>query len=167
MKGITSVEVIGNVIGMPHIHDHMSKDDQRNVGDGVEYVLVLPNGVKIEFVTSTFDDMRDKIVLWPTIPNNTESELHFAHNWDYGTMVAHYTPSGEAAHHRLFGNIRELPIVTNPVALIIQVRGIEIANGIAADGLLRPTMEANVEGVITTTVNGTVTTTPTAGDAEP
>lgn len=164
LKGITSVEVIGNVIGMPHIHDHMSKDDQRNVGDGVEYVLVLPNGVKIEFVTSTFDDMRDKIVLWPTIPNNTESELHFAHNWDYGTMVAHYTPSGEAAHHRLFGNIRELPIVTNPVALIIQVRGIEIANGIAADGLLRPTMEVNVEGAVTTTVNGTITTAPGTGE---
>lgn len=163
LKGITSVEIIGNVIGMPHIHDHMSKDDQRNVGDGVEYVLVLPNGVKIEFVTSTFDSMRDKIVLWPTIPNNTESELHFAHNWDYGTMIAHYTPSGEAAHHRLFGNIRELPFVTNPVALIIQVRGIEIANGIAVDGILRPTMEVNVEGAVTTTVNGTITTAPAAG----
>lgn len=159
-KGITSIEILGNVIGMPHIHDHMSKDDGRNVGDGVEYVLVLPNGVKIEFVTSTFDSMRDKIVMWPTIPNNTESELHFAHNWDYGCMVAHYTPSGEAAHHRLFGNIRELPIVVNPLGLIIQVKGIDIANGIALDGTLRPTFEVNVEGAVTTTVNGTITTSP-------
>ena len=159
-KGITSIEILGNVIGMPHIHDHMSKDDGRNVGDGVEYVLVLPNGVKIEFVTSTFDSMRDKIVMWPTIPNNTESELHFAHNWDYGCMVAHYTPSGEAAHHRLFGNIRELPIVVNPLGLIIQVKGIDIANGIALDGTLRPTFEVNVDGAVTTTVNGTITTSP-------
>lgn len=159
-KGITSIEILGNVIGMPHIHDHMSKDDGRNVGDGVEYVLVLPNGVKIEFVTSTFDSMRDKIVMWPTIPNNTESELHFAHNWDYGCMVAHYTPSGEAAHHRLFGNIRELPIVVNPLGLIIQVKGIDIANGIALDGTLRPTFEVSVEGAVTTTVNGTITTSP-------
>ena len=159
-KGITSIEILGNVIGMPHIHDHMSKDDGRNVGDGVEYVLVLPNGVKIEFVTSTFDSMRDKIVMWPTIPNNTESELHFAHNWDYGCMVAHYTPSGEAAHHRLFGNIRELPIVVNPLGLIIQVKGIDVANGIALDGTLRPTFEVNVEGAVTTTVNGTITTSP-------
>ena len=165
-KGITSIEILGNVIGMPHIHDHMSKDDGRNVGDGVEYVLVLPNGVKIEFVTSTFDSMRDKIVMWPTIPNNTESELHFAHNWDYGCMVAHYTPSGEAAHHRLFGNIRELPIVVNPLGLIIQVKGIDVANGIALDGTLRPTFEVNVEGAVTTTVNGTITTSPegAAGD---
>ena len=162
-KAITSIEIIGNVIGMPHIHDHMSKDDARNVGDGVEYVLVLPNGVKIEFVTSTFDDMRDKIVMWPTIPNNTESELHFAHNWDYGCMVAHYTPSGEAAHHRLFGNIRELPIVVDPIGLIIQVKGIEIANGIAIDGVVRPTFNVNVEGSVVTTVNGTITTAPEGG----
>lgn len=165
-KGITSIEILGNVIGMPHIHDHMSKDDGRNVGDGVEYVLVLPNGVKIEFVTSTFDSMRDKIVMWPTIPNNTESELHFAHNWDYGCMVAHYTPSGEAAHHRLFGNIRELPIVVNPLGLIIQVKGIELANGIALDGVIRPTFNANVEGSVVTTVNGTITTAPEQGGTE-
>lgn len=165
-KGITSIEILGNVIGMPHIHDHMSKDDGRNVGDGVEYVLVLPNGVKIEFVTSTFDSMRDKIVMWPTIPNNTESELHFAHNWDYGCMVAHYTPSGEAAHHRLFGNIRELPIVVNPLGLIIQVKGIELANGIALDGVVRPTFNVNVEGSVVTTVNGTITTAPGQGDTE-
>ena len=165
-KGITSIEILGNVIGMPHIHDHMSKDDGRNVGDGVEYVLVLPNGVKIEFVTSTFDSMRDKIVMWPTIPNNTESELHFAHNWDYGCMVAHYTPSGEAAHHRLFGNIRELPIVVNPLGLIIQVKGIELANGIALDGVVRPTFHVNVEGSVVTTVNGTITTAPEQGGTE-
>lgn len=165
-KGITSIEILGNVIGMPHIHDHMSKDDGRNVGDGVEYVLVLPNGVKIEFVTSTFDSMRDKIVMWPTIPNNTESELHFAHNWDYGCMVAHYTPSGEAAHHRLFGNIRELPIVVNPLGLIIQVKGIELANGIALDGVVRPTFNVNVEGSVVTTVNGTITCAPEQGGTE-
>ena len=122
--------------------------------------------MKIEFVTSTFDSMRDKIVMWPTIPNNTESELHFAHNWDYGCMVAHYTPSGEAAHHRLFGNIRELPIVVNPLGLIIQVKGIELANGIALDGVVRPTFHVNVEGSVVTTVNGTITTAPEQGGTE-
>ena len=158
-KGITSIEILGNVIGMPHIHNHLDKsDDKRNLGDGVEYVLTLPNGVKIEFVTSTFNDVRDKIILWPTVANNAESELHFAHNWDYGCMVAHYTPSGEAAHHRLFGNIRELPIVTNPIGLIITVKGQEIANGIALDGVLRPTVNTNVEGSVNTTVTGTVET---------
>ena len=162
-RAITSIEVLGNVIGMPHIHDHMNKEDARNVGDGVEYVLVLPNGVKIEFITSTFTDMRAKMVMWPIIAGNGESELNFAHNWDYGTMVAHYTPSGQAAHHRLFANIRELPIVTNPVGLIIDVKGMDIANGIAIDGVVRPTAQIEIDGVVTTKVQGTVTT---SGDAE-
>ena len=150
-KCVTSLPIIGNVIGQPHIHDHMNKDDQRVVGDGVEYVLVLPNGVRIEFVTSTFDYMENKMVMWPVIKNNSESELNYAINLDYGTMVAHYTPSGEEAHHRMFGNIRELPIVTNPVGLVIEVAGMDIVNGIAADSVLRPSI--NIDGTVTTNGN--------------
>lgn len=142
-KCITSLPIIGNVIGQPHIHDHMNKEDQRDIGDGVEYVLVLPNGVRIEFVTSTFDYMENKMVMWPVIKNNPESELNYAINLDYGTMVAHYTPSGEEAHHRMFGNIRELPIVTNPVGLIIDVAGMDIVNGIAENAVLRPSFHVD------------------------
>ena len=170
-KCVTSLPVIGNVIGQPHIHDHMNKEDQRDLGDGVEYVLVLPNGVRIEFITSTFNYMDSKMVMWPVIKNNAESELNYALNWDYGTMVAHYTPSGEEAHHRLFANIRELPVVTNPVGLIIDIAGMDIVNGISANAVLRPVME--VEGSIqnsgTVVVSGSLTTTdaPAEGTEQP
>ena len=149
-KCITSLPIIANVIGQPHIHDHMNKEDQRDIGDGVEYVLVLPNGVRIEFVTSTFEYMENQMVMWPVIKNNSESELNYAINYDYGTMVAHYTPSGEEAHHRMFGNIRELPIVTNPVGLIINVAGMDIVNGIAENAALRPSFQVD------STVSGSI-----------
>lgn len=151
-KCVTSLAVIGNVIGQPHIHDHMNKEDQRDIGDGVEYVLVLPNGVRIEFITSTFNYMENRMVMWPVIKNNADSELNYAINCDYGTMVAHYTPSGENAHHRMFANIRELPIVTNPVGLIIDVAGMDIVNGISESSVLRPVIEIN--GSVQ--VNGTI-----------
>jgi hypothetical protein len=146
----------------------MNKEDQRDLGDGVEYVLVLPNGVRIEFVTSTFSYMDSKMVLWPVIKNNAESELNYALNWDYGTMVAHYTPSGEEAHHRLFANIRELPIVTNPVGLIIDIAGMDIVNGISEAAVLRPTVEidGHVQTSGTVVVSGSMTTTPAAEGAE-
>lgn len=160
-KCVTSLPILGNVIGVPHIHDHMNKEDQRDIGDGVEYVLVLPNGVRIEFVTSTFDYMADQMVMWPVIKNNADSELNYAVNLDYGTMVAHYTPSGEAAHHRMFANIRELPIVLNPVGIIISVAGMDVVNGISQDNTLRPVIE--VDGTIqnngTVVVSGNLTTT--------
>ena len=140
-KGVTSPEILGNVIGMPHIHNHLSKEDHRNAGDGVEYQMVLPNGVVLKLITSTFDYMRDKLMLFPTVEGNAESDLHFAHLWDYGAMVAQYTPSGNAAHHRLFANIRQLPLVVNPVGLLITISGMEIVNGIATDGVLRPTID--------------------------
>jgi hypothetical protein len=55
-------------------------------------------------------------------------------------MVAHYTPSGDAAWHRLFANIRELLVVTNPIGCIIDIVGMEIVTGISTDSILRPTI---------------------------
>lgn len=124
-KGITSINLLGNIIGAEHIHNHLVKDDQRDLGDGIEYRLVLPGGVVIEFVTTTFIEVRNQIILIPTIKGSVESELNFAHNWDYGTMVAQYTPSGDAAWHRLFANAREMPIVTNAIGALIDVTGVE------------------------------------------
>lgn len=159
-RAVTSMEILGNIFCMPHIHDHMNKETIRELGDGIEYALCLPNGQIIEFVTSTFNYMREQLVAWPIIKNDAESELNFAHNWDYGNMIAHYTPSGQSAHHRLFSNIRELPLVTNPVGLIIDIAGMAIVNGIAQDSTLRPVVA--VEGNIT--VAGTLTTDPTPAE---
>ena len=103
--------------------------------------------------------MRSKIIAWPVIPGNDESELNFAHLWNYGNMIAHYTPSGDAAHHRLFSNLREMPYVLTPIGIILDVVGMDIANGIALNAVLRPTANVTVDGAITTSVNGTVTTT--------
>lgn len=160
-RAVTSMEVIGNVIGVPHIHDHLNRESKQGGGEGIEYTLVLPNGVTIEFITSTFQYMRNQIVMWPIIKSNNESDLNFAHNWDYGTMVAHYSPAGESANNRLFANIRELPIVINPVGIVISINGMDVVNGISQNGTLRPTIE--VDGNIT--VGGTVTTTTTATDS--
>ena len=146
---VTSMTVLGKILAQPHIHNHMDKEDGRDLGDGVEYVLVLPNGVRIEFVTTTFKYMRDRLFMFPIIKNNAESELNYAMNFDYGTLVAHYTPSGEEAHHRLFANIRELPIVTNPVAIIIDIAGMDKVNDLVDDGVyVRPTVNIQTNGAI-------------------
>ena len=141
-KLITSVRMIGNIIGAPHIHNHLSKEDGRDVGDGIEYRLVLPNGVTLECVTTTFEEVRNKIIIIPTVKGNIESELNFAHNWDYGTMVAQYTPSGDAAWHRVFANARELPFVTNPIGALIDVTGIDQVTFF--DGSARSQLTVNV-----------------------
>jgi hypothetical protein len=118
----------------------MVKDDMRNIGDGIEYVLVLDNGVRLEFITSTFDYMRNKLVMVPVVPGNADTELNFAQVWNNGNMVAHYTPSADAAFHRLFANIRELLVVLNPVGCILEITGMDLVTGIATDGVLRPTI---------------------------
>ena len=139
-KVCTSMEVLANVFSQQHIHNHMVKDDMRDLGDGVEYVLVLDNGVRLEFVTSTFDYMRNKLVMFPVLPGNAECELNFGTIWSNGQMVAHYTPSADAAWHRLFANIRELMVVTCPIGAIIDISGLDIISGIATNGVLRPTI---------------------------
>lgn len=150
---VTSMTVLGKVLAQPHIHNHMDKEDGRDLGDGVEYVLVLPNGVRIEFVTTTFKYMKDRLFMFPIIKNNAESELNYAMNFDYGTLVAHYTPSGEEAHHRLFANIRELPIVTNPIAILVDILGMDKVSDVNDDeeypNYIRPTVNIVANGAVT------------------
>lgn len=137
---VTSMEVLSNIFAVQHIHNHMVKDDMRNIGDGIEYVLVLDNGVRLEFITSTFDYMRNKLVMVPVVPGNADTELNFAQVWNNGNMVAHYTPSADAAFHRLFANVRELLVVLNPVGCILEITGMDVVTGIATDSVLRPTI---------------------------
>lgn len=122
---VTSNLVLGNILGAPHIHNHLERGDSRGTGEAIEYVMVLPNGVKLEVITTTFDYMLNRMFFVPIVPGNIESELNFAHYWDYGSLVGHYSPTGEAAFHRIFCNIREVPIVTNPVAAIIDIKGMD------------------------------------------
>lgn len=125
-KLLTNNPMLGNIIGARHIHNHLDNHDARGT-DGSEYKLVLDSGVVLEVVTSTFNYMQNVMILIPCIKESPESVLNFGHNWDYGTMVAHYTPglSGDASHHRLFANARELPIPTNPIGAIIDVQGMD------------------------------------------
>lgn len=148
---VTSMTVLGKILSQPHIHNHMDKEDARDLGDGVEYVLCLPNGVRIEIVTTPFLYGKDRLVMVPIIKNNAESEMNFAMNYDYGTLVAHYTPGqhGSTAFHRLFANIRELPIVTNPVGIIVDIEGMDYVNDIVDDGVyLHPTVNIQTNGKI-------------------
>ena len=137
---VTSMEILSNVFAPEHIHNHMCKQDQRDLGDGVEYVIMLPNGVRLEFVTSTFDYMRDKFVMIPVIPGNAESELNCGVIASNGQLCAHYTPSGDAAHHRLFANIREQMIITAPIGAIINISGLDLISGIKETETIRPTI---------------------------
>lgn len=142
---VTSHQILQNVFAPEHIHAHMCKEDQRDLGDGVETVIVLPGGVRIECITCTFNSMLEKAILVPVIPSNGESELNFGALYSNGNMVAHYTISADYASHRLFANIRELFIPTNPVGAIIDVRGLDVVNGLAKDLVLRPTINT-IEG---------------------
>jgi len=147
-KVVTSMEVLANVFSQQHIHNHMVKDDMRDLGDGVEYVLVLDNGIRLEFITSTFKYLRNTLIMVPVIPGNAECELNFGTIWNNGQMVAHYTPSADAVWHRLFANIRELMVVTCPIGAIIDITGLDIVSGIAKYAVLRPkikTIQADEE----------------------
>jgi len=126
---ITSPKVMANVLGIPHTHDHLNKGMTGGAADGVELKLVLPSGVVLEVVTTTFSEFEAKMVIIPVLEGQPNSELNFGHNWDYGTMVGHYSHTGEgAANQRLFANARELPLPTNAIGAIIDVTGIDAAS---------------------------------------
>lgn len=156
-----SIEVLSNIIGQTLYNPGIAEDVRGVIGDGVEYSLVLPNKVRLDFVTTTFADQQDKIV-GVVVVESAESELNFGHNWDYGVLVSHYTVSGKRAHNRLFGNMRYLIVPTNPVAFCIDIVGMDVVTGMALENKLRPTFR--IEGEVNT-VAATEESAGTTGNA--
>jgi len=140
-----SIEILSNVIGQQLYNPGIKDDVRGSLGDGVEYSIVLPNNVRLDFVTTTFADQQDKIVGIVAV-ESAESELNFGHNWDYGVLVSHYTVSGSAAHNRLFGNMRYLIVPTNPLGFIIDINGVDVVTDMALETVLRPRITATISG---------------------
>ena len=124
---LTCNPVLGCVIGQPHFHTALDDGTYGNPS-GVEYKLTLPNGVILECVTTTFDIMKDKILIIPIVKNAPASNLNFAHNWNYGTIVGQYVQGSGGVQKRLFINSRELPIVVDPIGALITVTDLKQGN---------------------------------------
>ena len=120
---ITSGTLLGDLFKMKHIHQHLDAD-KAGTG-GVEHVMPLDNGVVLEFVTTTFEVMTNKILLIPYLANAQGSVLNFGTDFDQGTLVGAISYAGEdsAAFHRTFSVTRELLIPTNVMGAVVEVSG--------------------------------------------
>lgn len=123
-KVITSSIIIDNLLAIEHIHDHLNYKSDAD-GSEVEFRRVLPNGVILECISVTYNYMRDKIVMIPYRKEATDDVLNFGQNWDFGTLLAHYTPTeNNAVWKRLYANSRASVIHTNPSGLYCEVLNI-------------------------------------------
>lgn len=120
-KVMTSSVILENIFSVPHYHNHLNSENTAD-GSTVEYRRVLDNGTILDCVTTTFNYMRDKIIIIPYIENSPESELNWGHNWDCGTFIGNYNPQiDNGVNKRIFSNTRAIPIPTNPMGLYIDV----------------------------------------------
>ena len=130
-KVLTTSPIIETLLSVPHIHNHLhpaGMDAERifkekTPGEPIEFVRVLPSGVKLECISTAFEYMADKIMIIPFRSSDPASELNFAHNWDGGQFVANYTPvDGNQVNKRVFMNTREFPIPTCPIGALITIK---------------------------------------------
>lgn len=125
-NGICSNAVLNALMQTEYYHGVYNKGEV-NVKNqnGYELTRILPNGFKLNFITTTFDYMTDKVLIFPYRPNAKTSEFNFAQNCDCGTYVANYTPTiHNGASRRIVTNTRELPIVTNPLGAMLTIKGV-------------------------------------------
>ena len=124
---LTNNQVLANVLGQPHTHNHLNV--QRDSGNsGVEYTLVLPGGVSLEVVTTTFESLGDRMLILPIMIGQPKSELNYGINYDNGTMAGDFTySSGNGSNRRLYASTRELPLVSNAIGAVVDITGIDIA----------------------------------------
>lgn len=125
-KVLTSSVILETILAIPHIHEHLYKNEKDAAPAETEYQRVLPNGTILDCVTTTFNSVRDKIIMIPYRDNAPESELNFGHNHDYGMFIAHYNPQIEnSVNKRLYANARTMVITTNVVGLYLTVTGLD------------------------------------------
>jgi len=137
-KCITSGPIMAALLNVPHYHDHLNtKQEDFDPDNPVEYRRVLPDGTRIEVVTSTFDVLTDKMIFVPFRPKAPESELSFGQQADRGTFVANFVPTNFGANYRRIAtNSREILIPTNPLAAMLQVTNVsEVFEGLGGMGL--------------------------------
>lgn len=132
-KVLTSGPIIENLFSIPHIHNHLMPQglagekiyQEKTPGEPIEFVRVLPSGVKLECISTPFSYMEDKIVILPFRSSDPTSELNFGHNWDGGQFVANYTPVDQnQVNKRVYMNTREWPVPTCPIGLLLTVKGL-------------------------------------------
>lgn len=123
-KVLTSSIILDNLLSIPHIHNHLNTESPVD-GNTVEYRRVLPNGCILDCVSTSYNYMRDKIIMIPYRENMAEDVLNWGSNWDYGTFVAHYNPQlDNGVNKRIFSNSRAMVIPTNPGGIYLDVRNI-------------------------------------------
>ena len=140
---ITSNEIMGNLFMVKHIHSHL-ETDTKGTG-GVEHVVTLDNGVRLELVTTTFDSMKNMIIMIPYLTNSQDSILNFGTDHDQGTLVGAVTigTDGGASYHRLFSTTRELLIPTNVIGAVVEVTGTSSIAMTDGTGTLTIVQDAN------------------------
>lgn len=135
-KVCTSNIIIDNLLSIPHIHNHLNKDTPADTNSGVEFRHVLPNGTSLECVSTTFNTMRDKMIIIPFRKNDPESDLNFGHNWDFGNFVGTYTYQySNAVNKRFISNSRVQVVPTNVIGLYVQVEGLDTIINMFAKGI--------------------------------
>lgn len=132
---ITNRRVLDNCLSVKHYHNHLNGGDTEGTNNGIEFRLVLDNGIILNVVTTTFNEFYgkddqgknwDKMILFPIMPNSPDSYLNFGQIYDYGAMSGRYSFSDRGSTvERIFANVRRQLIPTNPQGAIIDIKGIE------------------------------------------
>ncbi len=130
-KCITTTPIIDCLWSLASIHENQMPSGKngeqvfevKTPGKSPEFKTVLPNGTIIEFVTTAFHYMEDVMLLIPYRPNQPQSDLNFAVNYDGGQYSVNWQPTDgqNATYRRSMQNTREYPIALCGLGCIINV----------------------------------------------
>lgn len=134
---LTSPYILTALLGVPHYHAALGGDQTEGARGEIEFRRVLPNGSVLNVITTTFTYMQDRMLMLPVRPSKPKDVLNYAHNIDLGTFVAQVVPFDNGAFSKqVIANGREFPIITNPVAALIQFKDLtEVFDGIGVLGI--------------------------------
>jgi hypothetical protein len=124
-KVLTGSRIVNNVIGITDYHNTLL-DKSENAPSSSTYSMELPNGTRVDFISCDFDSLQDKMISVPVRDSAPDDVTSFGTIYDRGIYTGSFSFSqdGGAWKRNVMGS-RELLIVTNPIAAVLSIQGLE------------------------------------------
>ena len=105
---------------------HAVLDDKASKNGSGDISLYLPNGIRLDVVSTNFTNLEDTLLIFPIRESDPTSVTSFGTIRDRGNYTAQYNPiNQQGVTRRVVQNTREIVMPTNPIGGILTIQGLK------------------------------------------
>jgi len=122
---VTTPTIIATLLAIKTYFNELN-DTRVEEAPSADYSFYLPNGSRIDCVATSYKNFEGLMLIVPVRDADPESVISFGKNLDRGIFAGKFTfNNAMAVTQRAVANSREVVYPTNPIGMIISVKGLD------------------------------------------